>query len=111
MAASITVHLQIFKRPQLLHFSTDLDETGIKNHGLLRSFIYIIVITRVAVPFKNGPGFPRMLCNVTCFQFDLVMMHLLRQQGVMSVFEEFNSSELNRKRSRYSFSSEKLVIF
>ena len=29
----------------------------------------------------------------------------------MSVFEEFNSSELNRTRSRYSFSSEKLVIF
>ena len=28
MAASITVHLQIFKRPQLPHFSTDLDETG-----------------------------------------------------------------------------------
>ena len=39
MAASITVHLQIFKRQQLLHFSTDLDETGIKIHGLLRSFI------------------------------------------------------------------------
>ena len=31
--------LQIFKRPKLLHFSTDLDETGIKIHGLLRSFI------------------------------------------------------------------------
>ena len=30
MAASITVHLQIIKRPQLPHFSTDLDETGIK---------------------------------------------------------------------------------
>ena len=39
MAASITVHLQIFKRQQLLHFSTDLDETGIKIHGLIRSFI------------------------------------------------------------------------
>ena len=25
--------LQIFKRPQLPHFSTDLDETGIKIHG------------------------------------------------------------------------------
>ena len=60
---------------------------------------------------KNGPGFPRMLCDVRCFQFDLVMMHLLQQEGVMSVFEEFNSSELNRTRSRYSFSSEKLVIF
>ena len=39
MAASITVHSQIFKRPQLPHFSTDLNETGIKIHGLLRSFI------------------------------------------------------------------------
>ena len=52
-----------------------------------------------------------MLCDVTRFQFDLVMMHLLPQEGVMSVFEEFNLSELNRTRSRYSFSSEKLVIF
>ena len=34
MAASITVHLQIFKPPQLLRFSTDLDDTGIKSHGL-----------------------------------------------------------------------------
>ena len=51
MAAFITVHLQIFKRPQLLRFSTDLDETGIKIHGLLRPLIYI-VITRVAVPFN-----------------------------------------------------------
>ena len=41
MAASITVHLKIFKRPQRLHFSTDLDEIGIKNHGLLRSFISV----------------------------------------------------------------------
>ena len=39
MAASITVHLQILKRPQRLRFSTDLDETGIKIHGLLRSLI------------------------------------------------------------------------
>ena len=52
MAASITAHLQIFKRPQLPHFSTDFDETGIKIHGLLRSFILNIVIIRVAVPFK-----------------------------------------------------------
>ena len=52
MAASITVHLQIFKRPQLPHFSTDLDETGIKIHDLLRSFILNIIIIRVVVPFK-----------------------------------------------------------
>ena len=38
MAASITAHLQIFKRPQLLGFSTNLVETAIKIHGLLRSF-------------------------------------------------------------------------
>ena len=44
MAPSITVHLQIFKRPQLLRFSTNLDETGVKIHGLLRSFIYNIVV-------------------------------------------------------------------
>ena len=53
MAASITVHLQIFKRPQLLRFPTDLDETGIKIHDLLRSFILNIVIVRVAVPFRG----------------------------------------------------------
>ena len=52
MAASIIVHLQIFKRPQLLRHSTDPDETGIKIHGSLRSFIQIIVIIRVAVPFN-----------------------------------------------------------
>ena len=52
MAASITVHLQIFKLLQLLSFLTDLDETGIKIHGLLRSFILNVVIVRVAVPFK-----------------------------------------------------------
>ena len=45
MAASITVHLQIFKCPHFPHFKTNLDETGIKFNGLLRSF-------RAAVPFK-----------------------------------------------------------
>ena len=53
MAASMTVHLQIFKRRQLPHFSTDLDETGNKIHGLLKSFIYNIIIIRVATPFKQ----------------------------------------------------------
>ena len=53
MAASITVHLQIFKRPQLLRFSTDLDITGIKIHCLLRPLILNILIIRVAVPFKS----------------------------------------------------------
>ena len=60
---------------------------------------------------KNGLGLPRMVCDVTCFQFDLVMMLLLLQERVMPVLDEFNSSKLNWTRSRYSFSSEKLVIF
>ena len=34
MAVSITVHLEIFKRPQLPYFSTDSDETGINVHDL-----------------------------------------------------------------------------
>ena len=53
----------------------------------------------------------RTLCDFACFQFDLVMMQLLLQKRVMSVLDEVNSSELNWTRSRYSFSSEKLVIF
>ena len=53
MANSITVHLQIFNRPQLLHFSTDLGETGIKIHGLLKYFLYNIAIIRVAIPFNR----------------------------------------------------------
>ena len=60
---------------------------------------------------KNAFGFPRMVYDVTCFQFDLVMMHLLLQERVMPVFCEFSSSELNWMRARYSISSEKLVIF
>ena len=39
MAASIAVHLQIFKSPQLSTDLDDLDETGIKIHGLLKYFI------------------------------------------------------------------------
>ena len=52
MAASILVHLQIFKHLQLLSFSTNLDETGIKSDGLVRSFIQNIEIIIVAVPVK-----------------------------------------------------------
>ena len=52
-----------------------------------------------------------MVCDVKCFRFDLVMMNLLLQEKIMPVFDEFNSSELNWTRSRFSFSSEKLVIF
>ena len=52
-----------------------------------------------------------MVCDVTCFRFDLVMMNLLLQEKIMHFFDEFNSSEVNWTRSRYSFPSEKLVIF
>ena len=52
MAASITVHLQIFERPQPLRLSTDLDEARIKIHGLL-VHKNNIVITRVAVPLNK----------------------------------------------------------
>ena len=44
---------------------------------------------------KNVLGFPRMVCDVMCFRFDLVMMHLLLQERIMPFFDEFNSSELN----------------
>ena len=56
------------------------DATGIVqcNLGIFESFRLLSI--------KNGPEFPRMLCDVTCFQFDLVMMHLLLQEGFMSVF-------------------------
>ena len=81
------------------------DASGIVqcNLGIFDSFMLLSI--------NNGPGFPSILCDVTCFQFDLVTMQLLLQEGVMSVFDEFNSSELNWKRSRYSFTIEKLVIF
>ena len=62
-------------------------------------------------PLRMGADSLRMLCNVKCFQFDLVMMQLLLQERVMPVFfDEFKSSALIWTRSRYSFSSEKLVI-
>ena len=76
MAASITVHLRIFKRPQLPCFSADLDETGIKMHGLLRSFIQNIEIIRVAVPFNSflansclSEVFLKLESNFTFFLF------------------------------------------
>ena len=43
---------------------------------------------------KNGHGFPRTLCDVTCSWFDLHMRQLLLQEWVMSNLDEFNSSEL-----------------
>ena len=35
---------------------------------------------------KNGRGFPRTLCGITCFRIDLVMGQLLLQERAMSVF-------------------------
>ena len=48
MDASITVHLQIFKRPQLLRFLTDLDETGIKIHGLIQFTKTVIIMVAIS---------------------------------------------------------------
>ena len=35
---------------------------------------------------KNGCGFLRTLCGITCFWLDLVMRQFLLQERVMSVF-------------------------
>ena len=79
------------------------DASGIVQYslGILDSFGLLSI--------KNGRRFLRPLCCVRCFWFDLVMRQLLLQE--MSVLDEFNSSELIKTRTRYSFSSEKLVIF
>ena len=53
MAASITF-ANIQTPITSTFFSTDLDGTGIKIHGLLRSYKLNIVITRVAVPFNDN---------------------------------------------------------
>ena len=45
------------------------------------------------------------------FGSTLLMRPLLLQERVMSVLDEFNSSDLILTKTRYSFSSEKLVIF
>ena len=37
-------------------------------------------------PLRMGADSLRMLCDVKCFQFDLVMMQLLLQERVMPVF-------------------------
>ena len=83
--------------------SCDASRIAQCNLGLFDSFRLLSI--------KNGLGFPRMVWDVTCFRFDLIMMNLLLQEKIMPFFDEFNSSELNWTKSRYSFSSEKLVIF
>ena len=56
------------------------DASGIVqcNLGILDSFRLLSI--------KNGRGFHRTLCDVTCFGFDLVMMQLLLQEMIMPVF-------------------------
>ena len=80
------------------------DASGIVqcNLGIFDSFTLLSI--------KNWRGFPRMLYDVVCFDFDLVMMQLLLQES-HARFDELNSGELNWTRSKYSFSSEKCVIF
>ena len=48
---------------------------------------------------KNGCGFPRTLCSVTCFQFDFVMMQLLLQERVMPFI---GRDKLRRERDIHS---------
>ena len=81
------------------------DSSGIVqcNLGIFNSFRLLSI--------KNGRGFLRTLWGVTSFWFDLVMRQLLLQEKVCLFWDEFNSSELIQRRTRYPFSSEKLVIF
>ena len=78
MAASITAHLQIFKRPQLLRFSTDLGETGIKIHGLLRSFT--CTDPGIFIRGRGGPGQSDKKA-LTFFVFFSPQLILLKSNG------------------------------
>ena len=74
--------LQIFKSPQLPHFLTDLDATGIKIHGLLRSFVLNIVVIRVAVPFN------------ACGSLHLDMIELIKFGVIMTLFSRYSQPSL-----------------
>ena len=50
----------------------------IRDRGIFDSFKLLSI--------KNGHGFPKTLCGVPCFWFDLVKRQLLLQEKVMSVF-------------------------
>ena len=65
------------------------DASGIVqcNLGIFDSFKLLSI--------KNERGFPRMLCDATCFGFYLVMMQLLLLERVMSVFDEFQGTDLD----------------
>ena len=55
MAASMTVHLQTFKRPQLIRSSTNLDETGIRIHRIkILYYIGIIKIFHIKHCYHQG---------------------------------------------------------
>ena len=53
--------------------SHDVSGIAQSNLGIFDSFTLISI--------KNGSGFPRMLYDVTCFKFDLVMMQILLQES------------------------------
>ena len=48
------------------------------NLGIFDSFMLLSI--------KSGRRFPRTLCGITCFWFDLFMRKLLQQERVISVF-------------------------
>ena len=50
----------------------------IRDRGIFDSFKLLSI--------KNGRGFPKTLCGVPCFWFDLVKRQLLLQERVMPVF-------------------------
>ena len=54
-----------------------LDELWRRNRD--RSVQFRILDSFRLLSIKNGRGFPRPLCCVTCFWFDLVMRQLLLQ--------------------------------
>ena len=60
-----------------------LDELWRRNGD--RSVQFRILDSFRLLSIKNGRGFPRPLCCVTCFLFDLVMRQLLLQEKAMSV--------------------------
>ena len=66
--------------------SSDASKIVQCNQGIFNSFRLLSI--------KKEHGFPRTLCDVTCFGFDLVMMQLLLLEEFISIFDDFNLSEL-----------------
>ena len=72
MAASITVHLQIFKCPQLPNFSTDSDNTGIKMHGLQSSSLKTYLSLGLRSPLNLGLSEPEFYDDLV-YKFKKIM--------------------------------------